>query len=44
MLLALTEKPPEAGSIGSLVSLHANVGEARVRTPSPDGHVRFEVE
>jgi len=44
VLLALTEKPPEAGSIGSLVSLHANVGRARVRTPSLDGQARFEVE
>lgn len=44
VLLALTEKPPEAGSIGSLVSLHANVGRVRVRTQAPDGDVRFEVE
>jgi len=44
VLLALTEKPPEAGSIGSLVSLHANVGRVRVRTPAADGDVRFEVE
>lgn len=44
-LLALTDKPPEAGSLGSLVSLHARVERTRRYTPSDggDGRARFEV-
>jgi len=44
VLLVLTDKPPEAGSLGSLVSLHADVGRVRLGTPSPDGQARFEVK
>lgn len=43
VLLALTDKPPDSGSLGSLVSLHASVTRTRLRPPTPDGHARFEV-
>lgn len=43
VLLALTDKPPDSGSLGSLVSLHAHVGRTRLRTSAADGHARFEV-
>lgn len=43
VLLALTDKPRESGSLGSLVSLHASVGRTHLGTPTADGHARFEV-
>lgn len=42
-LLALTDKPVEAPSLGSLVSLHAHVTRARVHAQLADGHARYEV-
>ena len=50
VLLALTDKPPEAGSLGSLVSLHAHVSRARTgeaawaNDTASDGYARFAVE
>lgn len=44
VLLALTTKPPDAASLGSLVSLHGHVRRTRARASSADGRALFELE
>lgn len=44
VLLALTSKPPDASSLGSLVSLHGHVRRTRARAASSGGRALFELE